>query len=492
MFLDVDGVLNSASWTERRGEFAVVVKTRAAIRRHAFDPEAVDRLNRLLELSGARIVLSSSWRKLGLDVMRPLFAELEIVAPIIDRTPVRSEHDLELFHSLLGPDDKPYPSGWPRGFEIQQWLNRYKGRVDHIVILDDSWTMKHLEPWQIRTSMADGFCERHIEAALEILERPAPPRRRGRGAGRKAAGRLAAVKPDSGPSLVGQVADRLRSLDGELAVPAPMGGSRTPAAWSAYFDALDRWWRWIELARKAEAGGDLVEANACLGAASWLQPESAESMVHRIRSRRRADVAERIRCQPDPEFAQLDSRARHRRAWDLGADLVELPTLIRHSCDANPSVRASIYRALARQAHPAGFQVLHEGLTDDDTEARLAAIEALGRVCDPTSVWALERLEPPEAKLASAVEVALAGIRRYWGAFGRGGPVARREAWDYLPPGSGAAFDSGTREELAVPRVLEGFEGRRWRRMGTRGELDERRAKLLQRVVLGRRGRASD
>jgi hypothetical protein len=44
------------------------------------------------------------------------------------------------------------------------------------VILDDSLRMRHLAPWQIRTTLLEGLLDEHVEQACEVLERPGPPR----------------------------------------------------------------------------------------------------------------------------------------------------------------------------------------------------------------------------------------------------------------------------------------------------------------------------
>jgi hypothetical protein len=54
LFLDIDGVLN-------HGGFSATAQS------SSFDPEAIARLNRLLTRTGARAVLSSSWRYVILD-----------------------------------------------------------------------------------------------------------------------------------------------------------------------------------------------------------------------------------------------------------------------------------------------------------------------------------------------------------------------------------------------------------------------------------------
>jgi len=56
VFLDLDGVLNSRAWWNLGRSCGLPWPV------NQFDPNAVQRLNRLLSESGARVVLSSAWR----------------------------------------------------------------------------------------------------------------------------------------------------------------------------------------------------------------------------------------------------------------------------------------------------------------------------------------------------------------------------------------------------------------------------------------------
>jgi hypothetical protein len=65
IFLDIDGVLNSAQFRadNTNGEGVVIVNGTFDATSH-IDPQRVARLNRLIETTNAEVVLSSSWRKL--------------------------------------------------------------------------------------------------------------------------------------------------------------------------------------------------------------------------------------------------------------------------------------------------------------------------------------------------------------------------------------------------------------------------------------------
>lgn len=106
IFLDIDGVLNAHHNTkEREGGFI------------GMDPHLVRLFNRIVHMTRAKVVLSSSWRhdddwrhtmeRWGLDVV-----------PFIDRTE----------RSMSGH----------RGEEIQEWLDRHPFVVEYAIIDDGS------------------------------------------------------------------------------------------------------------------------------------------------------------------------------------------------------------------------------------------------------------------------------------------------------------------------------------------------------------------
>jgi hypothetical protein len=76
VFCDIDGVLNNPGCYSRRSATGIPP-----------DTDCVAALNRILLTTGARIVISSTWRFDGLPFCREEFAEWGIVDAIIDVTP---------------------------------------------------------------------------------------------------------------------------------------------------------------------------------------------------------------------------------------------------------------------------------------------------------------------------------------------------------------------------------------------------------------------
>ena len=131
IFLDIDGVLNCAKTKERyRGCIGV-------------DKQLLKRLLRLVEKTGAKLVLSSTWR-LG-DDWQSSMARYGV--PVSMRT--------------------PYHGGSIRGEEIDEWLRLHPYVKKYAIVDDDSDMLPH-QPL-FKTTWEEGLTEevaRRIEMHL--------------------------------------------------------------------------------------------------------------------------------------------------------------------------------------------------------------------------------------------------------------------------------------------------------------------------------------
>lgn len=157
IFLDVDGVLNSTVYlTERAklgkwdgkdepGDWKAVERWVQMI-----DPKAARRLHGLVELTGAKIVISSSWRHAqDFTRMETILTRAGCPCSVIGETDVLSR---------------------ARGHEIALWLEEHPG-VKRFVIFDDGSDAGEggLEKWFIRTDLRYGLQDKHIAQAVAIL-----------------------------------------------------------------------------------------------------------------------------------------------------------------------------------------------------------------------------------------------------------------------------------------------------------------------------------
>lgn len=164
IFLDFDGVLNTEnyqgllqyqgkSWQDEYGAF--------------FDPNAIKQLKRIIDATGADIVIESSWKYLGLDAMKELWEVRNLPGRIIDITPstISDEYllssDLENIHpSLLHC----------KGVEIASWLSKYETQDFRYVIIDDEYVILDSQlPYFILINPYEGITEEQAIQAISIL-----------------------------------------------------------------------------------------------------------------------------------------------------------------------------------------------------------------------------------------------------------------------------------------------------------------------------------
>ena len=162
IFLDIDGVLNSGRWFAKIGG-----EPDADGYGISFDPVAVDCLGRIISETGAEIVISSSWKWLGLDTMRNMWKDRNLPGKIIGITPNSVSDEL-----LIDADIDSMELFHIRGEEIKEWLKKHGKRVCNYVIIDD---MDNMLPGQqshfVQTNPEMGITEDDAEKAIAILNK---------------------------------------------------------------------------------------------------------------------------------------------------------------------------------------------------------------------------------------------------------------------------------------------------------------------------------
>jgi len=151
IFLDIDGVLIPVSGTGNKG----------------FSGRNIDNLNELVRKTGAKIVITSDWkRKQPFDFVKDVLYESGVQGEIIDMTPnlnIENNNDIKV----------------PRGTEIQTWINNYNSFdeetnnlkcVMNYVILDDHMDMlvEQLDHF-IEIDQSKGFDGKALKQSIEIL-----------------------------------------------------------------------------------------------------------------------------------------------------------------------------------------------------------------------------------------------------------------------------------------------------------------------------------
>ena len=116
IFLDIDGVLNVIG--QGYDEFGQI-----------FHPHLEKNLDTIIKETNAKIVISSTWRINGLETMKRMWKYRNIAGEVIDITPtevdVVNRGTCEFFDQV------------DRGYEIQQWIDDNKDKIESYCIIDD-------------------------------------------------------------------------------------------------------------------------------------------------------------------------------------------------------------------------------------------------------------------------------------------------------------------------------------------------------------------
>lgn len=156
LFLDVDGVLNSAdfidrmvvygqihgkSWTDDGGN-------------HFIDPEAVKRVIHLCNNKDVKVVISSSWRYFDLPTTIESFKGYRDLVPLIPY--------------IVGVT--PRLKSGHRGTEIAQWLSEHP-EVERYVIVDDDTDMteEQMNGHFVQTDFDEGLDYQRVKQIRELF-----------------------------------------------------------------------------------------------------------------------------------------------------------------------------------------------------------------------------------------------------------------------------------------------------------------------------------
>lgn len=159
LFLDIDGVLCTTNYwvthnsiMKKLGMDLRSAKAQISYRDeygHIFCPTAVKNLSWIIEATGAKIVISSTWRMAGLNTLQTMWEARDLPGEVLDIT------------------------GWfntPRGEEIADWLKN--NQVDEYLILDDDSDMlPEQSACFIKTDPFYGLTNKDSVQAVSILNK---------------------------------------------------------------------------------------------------------------------------------------------------------------------------------------------------------------------------------------------------------------------------------------------------------------------------------
>lgn len=171
IFLDFDGVLNTEN------HFAKMTVEGVPTRDYygpKFDPKAVANLQKIIEATDAWIIVSSSWRYMGLKDLQRMWTDRNLPGWIAGITPLHTEDDKLLETDLSQLDEiTPEMFSSSRGNEIKAYFNEMPGNSSdsqRYVILDDlNEVLPDQESYFIHINPIVGITEDDVEEAVEIL-----------------------------------------------------------------------------------------------------------------------------------------------------------------------------------------------------------------------------------------------------------------------------------------------------------------------------------
>ena len=160
VFLDIDGVLNTGWWYTQMDRNTPKDKYG-----YAFAPNAVANLKKIIDETGADIVISSSWKSFGLSELEEMWKDRGLPGKLIGITPNSVSDEMLLYADL---DHMELFS--IRGMEIKEWLSKNGKRVSNYVIIDDINNMlPEQKSYFVQTNPEIGINNKDTERAISIL-----------------------------------------------------------------------------------------------------------------------------------------------------------------------------------------------------------------------------------------------------------------------------------------------------------------------------------
>lgn len=158
VFLDCDGVVNSADYFERVKGTRPDPTNEDEMFAGCVDPEAVKLLDEILERTGAKVVVSSTWR-LCHEGFGFITRALHWGS--------KNQGGPGLIHhrSFI---DVTGSEGRVRGNQIDAWLKAHPGVKSFVILDDDSDMEPHMDKL-VQTSWKHGLQREHVEQAVKML-----------------------------------------------------------------------------------------------------------------------------------------------------------------------------------------------------------------------------------------------------------------------------------------------------------------------------------
>lgn len=154
IFLDIDGVVSVLA------------------NRWELSEKHMRRVKRICDETGAKIVISSSWRWESVDMTLLKIYERcrDLMKNCGEDLPVDDSHFLFNKDIVIGVTERMGPAS--RGKEIKKWLDEHPEVERYVILDDDTFDMlPEQKPCLIQTDWAAGIEDADVKRAVEILSK---------------------------------------------------------------------------------------------------------------------------------------------------------------------------------------------------------------------------------------------------------------------------------------------------------------------------------
>lgn len=133
------------------------------------DNEKVELVKQICDATGAKIVISSSWRRYTLE---------QTIEAITTREAERGHNPFPYPEYIVGITSRMYGFkhgnrekhyGLCRGIEIDRWLWEHEDVINYVILDDDSDMLLSQKKHFIKTNALRGISNRDVEKAIKIL-----------------------------------------------------------------------------------------------------------------------------------------------------------------------------------------------------------------------------------------------------------------------------------------------------------------------------------
>ncbi len=166
IFLDLDGVINVEVYINAIHEISgrMNIDYKEAIMDEygmRFCPTSVAMLKYIIEKTGAKIVISSTWRHSGLKVMQEMWKARNLPGEVVGITP-------SFINDRPLNDNLPFKERGERGHEIAHYIKEH-GITSWVQIDDDDDVLPEQESHFVQTNERYGITFDDAEKAIKIL-----------------------------------------------------------------------------------------------------------------------------------------------------------------------------------------------------------------------------------------------------------------------------------------------------------------------------------